>query len=247
MLKTIQISFALLAISCAMRPVWAIDASTLIAQADAAYAKREDVPQAKLAMVAYEQAALMKSSRTVESYWKASRAAWWLGENAPDKTEQLQDFQTAMGLAQKAVQLNPESVEAHFWLGATAGCYGKAKGILKSLTLVKSIRQEMNEVIRLNDHYLSGAAYRIIGVLDYKVPALLGGDRTRAKEGMDKAFAMDPRDPFVQYDYVDFYKTMGDLVRSKAALDTLRALTVEPDLRPEKAMLLRKAERILQS
>ena len=228
-----------------VRAAHASDASGLIALADAAYAKREDVPQAKIALVTYERAAVVDSSQAVEGYWKASRAAWWLGENTSEKAEQLDYFQTAMDLAQKAVYLNPDCVEGHFWLGATAGSYGKVKGVLKSLALVKPIRREMAEVIRLNDHYLGGAAYRVLGVVDYKVPALMGGSKTRAKEELDKTFAIRPLDPFVQYDYVDFYKATGDLARAKAALETLRALQVEPDMRPEQAMLVRKAEKIL--
>jgi len=228
-----------------VRPVLASDATGLIVEADAAYAKREDVPQAKIAMVTYERAAVIDSTRAVEGYWKASRAAWWLGENAREKPEQLEYFQAAMDLARKAIERDPDSVDAHFWLGATAGCYGKAKGVFKSLALVSPIRHEMAEVIRLNDRYLSGAAYRILGVVDYKVPALLGGNKTRAKELLDKAFAMGAADPFVQYDYVDFYKTTGDSARAAAALDTLRGLQVPPELEPERKMLARKAEKIL--
>jgi tetratricopeptide (TPR) repeat protein len=226
-------------------PVFATNASELIAQADAAYAKREDVPQAKIAMVTYEQIAVMSSTRAVEAYWKASRSAWWLGENASERSEALDDFQSAMNLAQKAIDLNRDSVEAHFWLGATAGCYGKAKGILKSLALVKPIRHEMAEVIRLNDRFMNGAAYRVLGVVDYKVPALMGGNKTRAKGELDKAFAMGPSDPFVQYDYVDFYKTTGDLARSNAAFNALRTLQVPSELEPDRKMLERKAEQIL--
>ena len=225
--------------------VFAVDASELIAQADAAYAKREDVPQAKIAMVTYERAAEMDSTHAVEGYWKASRAAWWLGENTSEKSEQLKHFQAAMDLSQKAIDRNPDSVEGHFWLGATAGCYGKAKGVFKSLSLVKPIRHEMAEVIRLNDRFMNGAPYRILGVVDYKVPGLMGGSNARAKEELDKAFAMGPSDPFVQYDYVDFYKTTGDLARSKAALDTLRTLRVPIESEPERKMLQRKAEKIL--
>ena len=71
-----------------------------MAQADAAYAKREDLPEAKVAMILYERAAIANSTQAVEGYWKASRAAWWLGENAADRDEQLQDFQQAIDWAQ---------------------------------------------------------------------------------------------------------------------------------------------------
>lgn len=221
---------------------FAVEANPLIAQADAVYAKREDIPQAKIAMLTYERAAASGGAQAVEGYWKASRAAWWLGENEQDHPAQLEYFQTAMRLAQKAVDLDPRSVEAHFWLGATAGCYGKYKGVLTSLSLVKPIRHEMGEVIRLNDHFMDGAAYRILGVVDYKVPGLFGGSIARARQELEKAAALGPSDPFVLYDYVDFYKHIGDGAKSKAALENLRALKVPPELIPELKLLQRKAQ-----
>ena len=230
---------------CFFQPAWPGEPSSLLTQADAAYSKREDIPEAKIAMVIYERAAVTDSAHAVEAYWKASRAAWWLGENTADRVEQLQNFQTAIHFAQKAVQLNPDSVEAHFWLGANEGTYGKAKGVLKSLSLVKSIRHEMAEVLRLNDHYLSGAAYRVLGVVDLKVPALMGGNLTRSKEELDQALRLGPEDPFVHYDYVQFYLASNNSDKARAALQGLRALQVASEMAPEHKMLIAKAEKLL--
>jgi len=224
---------------------WSEGELALMVQADAAYSKREDIPQAKIAMVIYERAAVTASTHAVEAYWKASRAAWWLGENTLDHNEQLVWCQKAVDLAQKAVDLNPNSVDAHFWLGANEGTYGKAKGVLKSLALVKPIRHEMAEVIRLNDHYLGGAAYRVLGVVDFKVPGIMGGNIKRAKEELDKASSMATNDPFVLYDYIQYYRVVSEAAKAKAALEDLRALQVSPELIPEQKMLIRKAEKLL--
>jgi len=244
MLKAIKTALFACVFCCSIHPVWAENHSTLFAQGDAAYEKREDVPEAKIAMVLYERGAVSDSTHAVEGYWKASRCAWWLGENAEEHDEKLAWFQKAIDLAQKAVTLNPDSVEAHFWLGANQGTYGKTKGVLKSLSLVKPIRHEMAEVIRLDDHYLNGAAYRVLGVVDFKVPALMGGNMKRAKEELDKTLSMGPNDPFVHYDYVQYYKAIGDQEKAAQALTDLRALKVSPDMVPEQKMLIRKAEQL---
>jgi hypothetical protein len=242
-LKTIQQSFLVFLFACLLRP--ALAAPSLIEQGDAAYAKREDIPQAKMAMVLYERAAAADSAHAVEGFWKASRAAWWVGENSTDHDAQMDSFQKAMDFARKAVALNSESVDAHFWLGATEGTYGKAKGVLKSLALVKPIRHEMAEVIRLNDRYLNGGAYRVLGVVDFKVPALMGGNLKRAKDELDKARSMGPSDPFVAYDYVQFYKATNKSQEAEASLQELTALHVPEEFLPEQRMLIRKAESLL--
>jgi tetratricopeptide (TPR) repeat protein len=246
MQKAIPFALFALAMFSPIQLIWAEDSSSLIAQANAAYVKREDLPEAKIAMVLYERAAVTDSTHAIEGYWKASRSAWWLGENTTERDEQLILFQKAIDLAKKAVDLDPESVEAHFWLGANLGTYGKAKGVMKSLSLVKPIRHEMAEVIRLDDHYLNGAAYRVLGVVDFKVPGIMGGNLKRAKEELDKTHSMAPNDPFVYYDYVQYYQVTNDIPKAQAALQDLRNLQVASDMGPEQKMLIRKAEVLLR-
>jgi hypothetical protein len=232
-------------LSGGLLPVCAEEPS-LLAQADAAYAKREDVPQAKIAMITYERLAGSDPKMAVEAFWKASRSAWWLGEHAKERTEKLDLFQTGMNLSKKAIALNPESVDAHFWLGCNEGSYGDTKGVLKSLSMVKPIRHEMAEVIRLNDRYDGGGAWRVLGVVDYKVPGLMGGSKKRAKEELDKSFAVEPNNPFTLYYLAEFYKITGDDAKKKTEIDALHLLQVSPDLVPEYKMLQEKADRELK-
>jgi len=217
-----------------------------LSQADAAYAKREDVPQAKIAMINYERAAASDPKLAVDAYWKASRSAWWLGEHAEERAEKLEYFHRGMDLARQAVALNADCVEAHFWLGANEGSYGDAKGVMKSLAMVKPIRHEMAEVIRINDHFSGGGAYRVLGVVDYKVPGLVGVSKKRAKEELDKALAMGPNDPFTHYYLAEFYKITGDDAKKTAELEILRTLQVPVESIPELKMLQQKADRQLR-
>jgi hypothetical protein len=238
-------AFVIIALLSSAGLVKAEETSSIIAQADTAYSKREDVPQAKIAMLTYQRAAVMNSTRSVECYWKASRSAWWLGENSADREAKLHYFTTGMDFARQAVAISSDSIEGHFWLGANSGSYGKAKGVLKSLALVKPIRHEMEEVIRLDDHFLNGAAYRVLGVVDYKVPAIVGGSKARAKEELDKALSMGAQEPFIHYDLVDYYKTIGDDAEAKSELAVLHSLQVSPDLAPELKLLQAEADKIM--
>jgi tetratricopeptide (TPR) repeat protein len=215
-----------------------------LAPADAAYAQRADVAQDKIAMVLYERAA--EKGREAEAYWKASRAAWWLGEHEAKSADRLADYQRGMTDAQKELALNANSVEGHFWLGANQGSFGDAKGVLKSLSLVKPIRHEMAEVIRLNDHYDGGSAYQILGVIDYKVPGLMGGNKARAKEELEKSLAMAPNDPFHHYYMAEYCKLTGDKARFESEITALKTLTPPADLIPETEMMRERAERDLK-
>ena len=210
----------------------AADRSTL-ADADAAYAKRDDVSQANIAMMDYERNAVSHPEEAVESYWKASRAAWWVGDHAKKRADRLALFDEGVRDARHALALQSDSVEAHFWLGSNLGSYGEAKGVMKSLSLVKPVRREMAEVLKLNERFMNGAAYQVLGVIDYEVPGIAGGSKKRAQEELDKALAMGPNDPFVHYYRAEFYHVMGKKAEARAEVETLRTLDVAPDDVPE--------------
>src|SRR5579864_588955 len=74
------------------------DVAPLMAQADAAYAKREDVVQAKIALEYYRRA-FAQDPQKVEAYWKASRAAWWVGDQSTSRADQLHYFQQGIDFA----------------------------------------------------------------------------------------------------------------------------------------------------
>jgi hypothetical protein len=222
------------------------DGASWLTQGDAAYAKRDDLVQARSALTAYERAAAAGGAAGIEAQWKAARTAWWLGEHGANRAERLALYQQGMDLAKRALAGRADTVEAHFWLGANLGSLGDTKGVMKSLSLVQPIRHEMQEVIRINDHYLDGGAYRVLGVVDYKVPGLLGGSKKRAKEELDKALAMGPRDPFTHYYLAEYYRFTGDKAASRAELDRLNTLAVAPQDEPEWKMLKQRAARELR-
>lgn len=195
----------------------------------------------------YERAATgADAPHAVECYWKASRSAWWIGQHADDRAAQQVYHQKGMDLAKKAIHLNPDCVEAHFWLGGNQGSFGEAKGVLKSLSMVKLIRHEMAEVIRLNDHYLSGGVYHVLGAVDYKVPGFVGGSKKRAKEELEKALAIGPKDPFNHYYLLEFCALTGDKARARAEMEILRTLNVPPEDEPELKMVQEKASRLIK-
>ena len=222
------------------------DGQAMIVRGDAAYAKREDLAQAKIALSEYDSAASASTGSVVEANWKASRVAWWLGEHAATRKERLEYFQSGMAYAQKAIDLDPNRVEPHFWFAGNAGSYGEAKGVLKSLSLVKPIRHAMAEVIRIDDHYLGGGAYRVLGVVDYKVPGFAGGSKTRAEAELKKALGMDPNDPFTHYYLAEFYQLTGDKDNSRNELEALKTLSVPTDSLPELHMLQKRAQARLE-
>src|ERR1051326_8215582 len=83
-------------------PVWAEDISALIVLADAAYTKREDLNQANLALDTYKHV-LQVDSNSSDAYWKASRTAWWIGDQSGKRNDRLNYFQQGIHFAKQAI------------------------------------------------------------------------------------------------------------------------------------------------
>ncbi len=204
-------------------------ASKFISDADALYSQRTEKTGAQPALDLYEKA-LTENPSSAEACWKAARACYWIADHAVSKKEKISTFENGITFAQKAIALDPQSLDAHFWLGGLYGSYGEAKGILKSLALVKPIRVEMQTIIGLNDRYQGGGGYRVLGIVDYKVPGFAGGNKKRSFEELIKALSIDPMNPFNQFYIAEYFSMTGEKQQSLEHLQQLQTLKASADV-----------------
>src|SRR5215469_2471369 len=74
-----------------------------------------------------------------DAAWRRARAYYSLGDDAKGNSEKLRLFDQAIQSARHAVEIKPDGVEGHYWLGVSDGEYGQAKGMLKAYSMTKSI------------------------------------------------------------------------------------------------------------
>lgn len=226
-------------------PAAAQDPAGLIAEADGHYALREDPGQALLAVRKYREAA-ERDPGSYEARWKAAKALFFVGRGAADGKEKAGLFSEAIAQAKEAVRLRPGSVEGHFWLAASYGEYGQAKGVLRSLFLQDDIRRELDAAIRIDDQFDCGASYIAMGRIYYKVPRIFGGDLGRSRALLEKAREMCPRTTTT---LLYLAETYWDLKERALAIRTLEELlAVEPysTVLPEAKRDRAEAERLLK-
>ncbi len=213
-------------------------ASLLVEQGLAAFKERMDLTKAQQALDLFEKAAAADAS-CLEARVKASRAAWWVADHA-GPAEKAKIFQKGIDFATAAVALDSRSAEGRFWLAGNMGSYGEVRGVLKSLSLVKPIRHELNEIIKIDPTYDHGAAYRVLGVVDYKVPGFAGGSKKRALENLTKSLGMGPETGFNRYYMAEYYWTMGDKIKALEHLTVLENLKASDDEMPELILMQEK-------
>ena len=210
----------------------AADNESWLSRGDALYLKRAEVSANIEALGDYEKA-LEREPSNPEILWKAARAAWWAGTRSTVLKERIGFFQKGMELGEKAISLAPNSVEAQFWYGGNCASYGNDKGAFTSLFLIKKIRRTMADVIRLDEKYMGAGGHRILGILDYKVPGIVGGDPKRAKEHLEKALTIQSDNPVTRFYYAEYFFETGSPEKAREQLAILDKQPVPPDWEPE--------------
>ena len=203
--------------------------ATLIPRGDSVFAGRTLSTGAAEAIQYYDEA-IKANPKDGEALWRRARAEHWLGDHAEAKADKTKYLEKAIDDGKAAIELLPQSPDAHFWLGAAYGSYGEVKGIMKSLHMVGPIRQEMQAINKINERFQGGAGYRVLGIVDYKVPGFVGGSKSRARIELGQALNIDPANAFNLYYMAEFLSQTGDRMQALAFLNRLASSTTTPDV-----------------
>jgi tetratricopeptide (TPR) repeat protein len=104
--------------------------------------------------------------------------------------DKLAAYDRGREIGKRAVELAPRNPEAHVWYGINTGRWGLTKGVMRSLFLLPTVRQEVDATLALDPRNLRALA--LSGNVFLEVPGLFGGDRDKAEEQFRKALAIDP-------------------------------------------------------
>ncbi len=110
---------------------------------------------------------------------------------APNREERIKAYKNGEEIAKKAVGLEPENPDAHFFYVANLASLGNTQGIIKSLFMLPRVRREIDTVLELDPDHAYGLA--IQGTLFTYLPGILGGDLRLGESYLRMSVRQDPR------------------------------------------------------
>lgn len=123
--------------------------------------------------------------------WRLCRAKVRLAEKKEKRADKLALYESAKADCEKSVALSSVTAEAHFWLGVALGRWGETKGLMNALFIIKPLKKEMAEVIRLDPSH--GGAHNVLAEILWQVPGFAGGSKKKALEEFETALRLSPR------------------------------------------------------
>ena len=182
--------------------------------------------------------------------WRAARAAYYIGDFGP-KEGRVKHYEKGIALSQRAIKLQPNSVDGHFWLAANYG--GKADSVsdraqilgdLKALSIVKKIRAGMQTVVKMNEAYENGNAYLALGEIDRELPSVMGGNKKRAITQYEQGLKVAPENLDLKVALSKAYKDAGRKDEARRLLEEVLKATpttrIQRDAQDEAKQLLNK-------
>lgn len=128
----------------------------------------------------------------VSTYLALSRVYFTWGDvRAKSQDEKLGAYDRGRQLAKRAIDLAPRNPDAHFLYGAHTGRWGQTKGIVRSLFLLPTVRQELKTIFDLDPDHALGHA--LAGNVYLELPLVAGGSLRKAEEHFRKAVEEAPR------------------------------------------------------
>ncbi len=220
-------------------------AAELVARADQLWTQRENLDRVREGVVLLRHA-LTADARNYEVAWRLARLTYYLGVHASDEKERDTAFREGIAAGEVATKLVPGKPDGHFWLGANLGGRTELQGTIGSFAAVEDIRREMEAVIKIEESYQAGSAYMALGQVDMEVPRMLGGDRDRAVEYLEKGLSFGDKNALLRVHLAEAYLAVKRKDDARKQLNAIINMTPDPAYLPEYREALAKAHLLLE-
>jgi tetratricopeptide (TPR) repeat protein len=211
---------------------------------DELYAAREHLPSAIEAAAIWESR-LTANPKDFESAWKLARACYWLGGHVPQDERRAQ-YERGIKAAERAVQIEPNRPEGHFWMAADMGAMAESFGIVAGLRYRGPVKRALETVLTIDAAYQQGSADRALGRWYFRVPRLFGGSKDRAIEHLQRSLTYAPESSATLFFLAETYLDMGRRDEARRAAQQVLDAPNHPEWTPEDNEFKQKARALLE-
>jgi len=156
--------------------------------------------------------------RPADAVTLLSRIYFLAGEvRATTDDDKLAAFGRGRDLGKLALEIAPRSEDAHVWYALNLGRWGQSKGMMRSLFLLPTIREELHTIFSINPRSVRGHA--LAGNLFFELPGMLGGDRKKAEEHFRKGIEADPHFTVLRLDLARLLVAEGRIAEARRELE----------------------------
>lgn len=214
-------------------------------RAERLFAARDNIENLKRAVFHLEDL-LARDPSNYEALWRIAKYQDYLSDREKDTPKRLRLLEVGIEVAKKAVRIDNNRPEGHFWLAANYGDYAGLKGAFKSLWLIQTIRREFETALKIAPAYENGNVYLALGEMDIRLPRLLGGNDGRGIDMLEKGLKVGPSNAGLKLTLAENYLRIGRKEEARRLLESVLSLHDPARTIMEQKELITNAQRLLE-
>jgi len=211
---------------------------------DRLYDAREQLSSALEAARIWE-ARLAANANDFESAWKLAKTCYWLGGHVAPNQQRAQ-YERGIKAATRAVEIEPNRPEGHFWMAADMGAMAESFGLRAGIRYRGPIKRALEAVLRIDPGFQQGSADRALGRWYVKVPRLFGGSNDKAIEHLKRSLTYAPTSTATHYFMAETLLDMNRKDEARREAHAVLAAPLDPDWTPEDREFKQKAMALLE-
>ncbi len=170
------------------------------------------------------------NSNSYNLNWQLSAMTYFYGDYyVTNNEEKKKVFEVSMNFGKKAVSLNPNGADGHYWLGIAYAKWSEANGILSSLFYADDVLDEMTKTIEIRPDFLWGLALSVRARVYSVAPPwpISVGDRKKAYIDIYQALKHGPTYRLVWKFYAEILIDDGRIKEAKEVIEKALALPID--------------------
>ena len=200
---------------------WAGKAEEYKKQGEDLYWSRNQTPEKLQGAIAMYEKALAVQPDDYEALWQLARICQIFGQTLPPDEKEMKIALWEKGLAygKRAIQVNPDGKEGHFYAMSNLGSMVQIKGKLSGFWNLRKIRRGMDRTLELDPDFPPALVARAQYLT--QMPGIFGGDEKEAIRLYKRALSADPRYYIAYYYLAELYAKNGQYEQAIASLDKI--------------------------
>lgn len=213
-------------------------------EADRLYADRVNLASARRAVDIWRAELAGGGPGAFDAAWKLARVDYWLGGHALEN-ERRKWFEEGIEAGRKAIALQPNRPEGHFWMAANMGTLAESFGLRQGIKYRKPIKEALLTVLRLDPAFQQGSADRALGRWYYKVPGLFGGSRKLSEQHLRESLKYNEHSTASHFFLAELFLDDGRKADARLELQKVLDAPFDPEWAPEDRQFKEKAQKLL--
>ncbi len=203
------------------------DLLAIVGRADELYRRRAEAGAVRESVMILSGA--RGGSERYEVQWRLARALFFLGQQAESRPARCQLYAAGIGAGERAVALNSERVEGHFWVGVNLSLFAETNRGLRGARALRWARLELKRAAAISESYHDAGPLRVLARLEHKAPRFFGKNLKHSRELFDRALEIAPSNSVTLSYAAEHALDTGERERAIAFLKKLTESPIDAD------------------